>query len=309
MPTIVSVASGKGGVGKSMVVSNLGLLLARKGKRVILVDLDIGGANLHVMFGMFHPPSTLTDFFTNNQKNLNETAHPIAHSSLLKLIPGTGETLITANLQHARKKRLIRHVQKLEADIILVDVGAGTSYHALDFFLLADYFLAVATPDPTSVLDLYRFIKLAAIRKVLTAFLARDPVAEILLEKDFHSVSAVLEAVGQTSESGLAIAQQALEGFQPALILNRMTTKSRINTLHLQHLLKQYVGMDLSVLGTIPEDVHVQQSIVKYLPVVELAPSSPAAMAFDQLTENVLKLVSRTRGSHDQIEEPRKRRA
>jgi flagellar biosynthesis protein FlhG len=261
------------------------------------------------MFGMFHPPSTLTDFFTNSQKNLNETAHPIAHASLLKLIPGTGETLITANLQHARKKRLIRHVQKLEADIILVDVGAGTSYHALDFFLLADYYLAVATPDPTSVLDLYRFIKLAAIRKVLAAFLARDPVAEVLLEKDFHSVSAVLEAVGQTSESGLAIAQQALEGFHPALILNRMTTKSRVNTLHLQHLLKQYVGMDLSVLGTIPEDVHVQQSIVKYLPVVELAPNSPAAMAFDQLTENVLKLVSRTRGSHDQNEEPRKRRA
>ena len=78
MPTIISVASGKGGVGKSMVVSNLGLLLARKGKRVILVDLDIGGANLHILFGMFHPPSTLTDFLTNNFKGLNEIAHPIA---------------------------------------------------------------------------------------------------------------------------------------------------------------------------------------------------------------------------------------
>jgi len=309
MPTIISVASGKGGVGKSMVVSNLGLLLARKGKRVILVDLDIGGANLHILFGMFHPPSTLTDFFTNTLKNLNEIAHPIASSSSLRLIPGTGETLITANLQYAKKKRLIRHLQKLDADIILVDVGAGTSYHPLDFFLLADYFLAVATPDPTSVLDLYRFIKLAAIRKVLTAFLARDPVAEALLDKDFHSVSEVLEAVGRTSESGGQIAQQALEGFQPALILNRMTTKSRINTLHLQHLLKQYVGTDLSVLGNIPEDFHVQQSILKYLPVVELAPTSPAALAFNQLAENVLEMVSQTSGSQDRKEEPRKIRA
>ena len=309
MPTIVSVASGKGGVGKSMVVSNLGLLLARKGKRVILVDMDIGGANLHILFGMFHPPSTLTDFFTNSLKSLNEIAHPIANSSSLRLIPGTGETLITANLQHAKKKRLIRHLQKLDADIILVDVGAGTSYHALDFFLLADYFLAVATPDPTSVLDLYRFIKLAAIRKVLTAFLARDPVAEALLDKDFHSVSEVLEAVGRTSESGMEIAQQALEGFQPALILNRMTNKSRINTLHLQNLLKQYVGADLSVLGTIPEDSHVQQSILKYLPVVELAPASPAAMAFEQLAEHVLQMVSRPNGSKVQIEEPRRIRA
>jgi flagellar biosynthesis protein FlhG len=309
MPMIVSVASGKGGVGKSMVVSNLGLLLSRKGQRVILVDMDIGGANLHILFGLFHPPSTLTDFFTNNQKSLNEIAHPIAGSSSLRLIPGTGETLITANLQHARKKRLIRHLQKLDADIILVDVGAGTSYHALDFFLLADYFLAVATPDPTSVLDLYRFIKLAAIRKVLTAFSARDPVAEALLDKDFHSVSEVLEAVGRTSESGVEIAQQALEGFQPALILNRMTTKSRINTLHLQHLLKQDVGTNLSVLGNIPEDAHVQQSILKYLPVVELAPTSPAATAFNQLAEKVLEMVSRTSGSQGRIEEPQKIRA
>jgi flagellar biosynthesis protein FlhG len=308
MPTIISVASGKGGVGKSMVVSNLGLLLARKGHRVILVDMDIGGANLHILFGMFHPPSTLTDFFSNRSTNLEDLAHPLASPLSLRLIPGTGETLITANLQHAKKKRLIRHLQKLDADIILVDVGAGTSYHTLDFFLLADYFLAVATPDPTSVLDLYRFIKLAAIRKVLTAFLARDPIAEVLLSKDFHSVTEVLEAVGRTSESGVELAQQALQGFQPALILNRMTPKSRINTLHLQHLLKQYVEADLSVLGNIPEDPHVQQSILKYLPVVELSPKAPAAMAFDQVTENLLKLV-RQREELPEALEPKKIRA
>jgi flagellar biosynthesis protein FlhG len=208
-----------------------------------------------------------------------------------------------------RKKRLIRHLKKLDADIILVDVGAGTSFHTLDFFLLADYFLAVATPDPTSVLDLYRFIKLAAIRKVLSAFLARDPIAEALLSKDFHSVTEVLEAVGRTSESGVNLAQQALQGFHPALILNRMTEKSRINTLHLQHLLKQYVGAELSVLGNIPEDPHVQQSILKYLPVVELSPKAPASMAFNQIAEKVLKVVRQRRESSEALEEPRKIRA
>ena len=309
MPTIISVASGKGGVGKSMTVSNLGLLLARKGKRVILVDMDIGGANLHVLFGLFHPPRTLTDFFSNRVTNLEDLAHPLANLSNLRLIPGTGETLITANLQHAKKKRLIRHLQKLDADIILVDVGAGTSYHTLDFFLLADHFLAVATPDPTSVLDLYRFIKLAAIRKVLTSFLARDPIAEVLLSRDFHNVTEVLEAVGRTSESGVALAEQALQGFQPALILNRMTPKSRINTLHLQNLLKQYVGADLSVLGKIPEDPHVQHSIMKYLPVVELSPQAPGAQAFNEIGENVLKLVRQAEESPEPYEEPRKIRA
>lgn len=310
MARILSVASGKGGVGKSMVVSNLGLLLSRKGKKVILVDLDLGGANLHVLFGMFHPPSTLTDFLTNRISYLEEIAHPINPPSHLKLIPGTGETLITSNLQHAKKKRLIRHLQKLDADIVLVDVGAGTSYHTLDFFLLADYYLAVATPDPTSVLDLYRFIKLAAIRKVLTAFLARDPVSEALLTKDFHSVTEVLEAVGRTSESGVQLAQEALRNFQPALILNRMTPKSRINTLQLQHLLKQYVGTTLSVAGNIPEDPSVHHSILKYLPVVDLAPTSPAAQAFQQLSENIFSFINQPKHREiEEIEEPRKMRA
>ena len=88
MPTIISVASGKGGVGKSMTVSNLGLLLARKGQRVILVDMDIGGANLHILFGMFHPPSTLTDFFTNRLTNLEKRSNFITHFGFVINLPG-----------------------------------------------------------------------------------------------------------------------------------------------------------------------------------------------------------------------------
>jgi hypothetical protein len=83
-----------------------------------------------------------------------------------------------------------------------------------------------------------------------------------------------------------------------------MTSKSRINTLHLQHLLKQYVGTDLSVLGNIPEDAHVQQSILKYLPVVELAPSSPAATAFNQLADKVLEMVNQRNGTQPGLQSP-----
>ncbi len=72
----------------------------------------------------------------------------------LRIIPGTGETLATANLAYSKKKRLIRHFQELDADVIVVDIGAGTSYYACNFFLMADHHLAVATPAPTSILDL-----------------------------------------------------------------------------------------------------------------------------------------------------------
>ena len=296
MPTIISVASGKGGVGKSMVTSNLAVLLARQGKRVILADLDIGGANLHVLFGLFRSSVTLTDFIHHRVKTLEHVAQPVQGCQGLRLIPGTGDTLLTANLQHSKKKRLIRHLRQLDADVVLVDVGAGTHYHALDFFLLADHHVVVATPDPTSVLDLYRFVKLAAIRKVLTAFLARDPVADALLDKDFHSLTEVFEAVGKTNESAMETAKQMMDAFHPYLVLNRMTNGSKVNTLHLQQLLKQYVGADLVVLGKIPDDTAVQQSIHQYLPVVDFAPSSSASAAMKDTVDNLLIQLRRNPG-------------
>jgi len=288
MATVISVASGKGGVGKSVVAANLGVLLARRGKQVVLADLDVGGANLHVLFGRFHPPLTLTDFLTRRVEDLEAVAQPLEAHAGLRLLPGTGDTLATANMPFAKKKRLIRRLREIHADIVLVDVGAGASYHALDFFLMGDLHLAVATADPTSVLDLYRFVKLAAIRRVLSAFLARDEIAEVLSERDFASVEEVLEAAGKTGDTGRSLATDALQGFRPYLVLNRMSGRSRVNTLQLKNLLQSYVGGDLAMLGEIPEDEAVERSVRSYLPVVEHAPDSPAAAAFNRLADALM---------------------
>ena len=172
MATIISSTSGKGKVEKCDA-ANLALLLTKKGKRVTLADLDIGGANIHILFGLMNPPLTLTDFLNRRVERLQDIAQALPVHSGLTLIPGTGDTLATANMPYAKKKRLIRHLKNLQSDVVIVDIGAGTSYHELDFISMADHHVAVATPDPTSVLDLYRFIKLAAIRRVLVSILAR----------------------------------------------------------------------------------------------------------------------------------------
>ncbi len=270
-----------------MVASNLGLMLAKRGFRTTLVDLDTGGANLHVLFGHFHPTATLTDFLDRKIKTLQGVVQPLSLHPNLSLISGTGETLLTSNLPHQKKKRLLNHLGRLEGDIVLVDVGAGTHFHTLDFFLFANGHLTVATPDPTSVLDLYRFIKLAAIRRVLSAFLARDPIATALSNREFQSIQEVLTAVGHTNEAGTAIAQTALESFKPCLILNRMGRASKVNTLHLQQMVQQYIGTELHVLGQIPQDEAVERSIQQYLPVVDHSPKSAAAKAFDFVVDRL----------------------
>lgn len=294
MATIISVASGKGGVGKSVVASNLAVLLARRGKQVVLADLDVGGANLHILFGLFHPPVTLTDFLSRRVDSLEAATLPVESCPGLRVIPGTGDTLATANMPYAKKKRLIRHLRELAADIILVDVGAGTSYHVLDFFLMADHYLTVATADPTSVMDLYRFIKLAAIRRMLSAFVTHDAITDILSDRDFSSVNEVLDVAGKTDEASRAVAEEALRGFAPSLILNRITGRSRVNTLQLRKLLKEYVGGDLTVLGEIPDDEAVERSIRSYLPVVDHAPDSPAAAALARITDALLQQIAKS---------------
>ena len=174
-------------------------------------------------------------------------------------------------MAYARKKQLMKHFQDLQADIVVIDIGAGTNFHALDFFLMADIHLAVATPEPTSVLDLYRFIKFAAIRRVLACFLARSPYRRCCLtatlrvwRKSWKSrVPPIRRASGRSG---------TLHSFRPGLIINRVSDSSKVNVLYLRKILHQYVGGDLMLLGEIPDDPAVSQAVRKFLPVIEAAP-------------------------------------
>jgi len=295
MATIISIASGKGGVGKSVVAANLALLLATHGRQVVLADLDVGGADSHILFGLLHPPVTLTDFLERRVERLEDVAQPVSYRPNLRLLPGTGETLATANMAYARKKRLIRHFRELQADVIVADIGAGTSYHALDFFLMADHHVVVATPDPTSVLDLYRFVKLAAIRRVLSGFLARGAMTEALSERDFISLDEVLAVASQTDEAGRALAESALRSFRPWLVVNRISGGSRVNVLGLRNLLKEYVGGELTLLGEIPEDRAIERSVRGFLPVAEAEPQAPAAVALRAITDRLQRHLADAR--------------
>lgn len=292
MATLISVASGKGGVGKSIVSVNLALALAKAGRKVLLADLDVGGADTHIMFGELNPPVTLTDFLSKRVDRLDDVAIPVAFHPNLRLIASTGETLATANMAYARKKRLMKHFRDLDADVVILDIGVGTQYHALDFFLMADIHLTVATPEPTSVLDVYRFIKLAAIRRVLACFLARSPLSEVLSNRDFTSVEEVLEVAGATDAEGRDVAAAGLRSFRPGLVINRTSGRSQVNVLYLRKILQDYVGGDLMMLGEIPEDPAVSQAVRKFLPVIEYAPQSPAAKGLLAVSAAVEQLHS-----------------
>ncbi|EKD38268.1 MAG: hypothetical protein ACD_75C00796G0003 [uncultured bacterium] len=292
MTVTISIGSGKGGTGKTMTIVNLALLLAKNGRKVCLVDLDIGGADAHILFGLFNPKRTLTDFLTKKVDSLTEVVHTFYSQHGLQFIPGTGNTLQTANLSYQEKRRLLRGLAGIEADILLIDVGAGTNYHALDFFMFSDLQVCVTLPDPAAIMDLYTFLQLATIRKVLGSFLSQSEVAALLKNRHFNTLQEVFELAERTMEGAKAEAQQALRYFHPLLIVNRDSAGSRINPFKLRKMVEKYLNIDIPELGNIPEDQKVDEALKSYMPVCDLFPDSPAARSLAVIAGKIDKIVT-----------------
>jgi flagellar biosynthesis protein FlhG len=292
MSVSISIGSGKGGTGKTMVIVNLALKLAKMGKKVCLVDLDLGGADAHVLLGLLEPKRTLTDFLTRQVGSITDTIHTFYSFNGLQFIPGTGNTLQTANIGYQEKQRLLRSLAAVETDVMLIDVGAGTSFHALDFFMFSDLQICVTLPDPASILDMYTFLQLATIRKILGSFLSHSDVGTTLKNHNFNTLNEVFELAERTREGAKEQAQQSLRYFHPLLVVNRDSARGRVNKFKLRKMVAKYLGIDIPELGDIPEDGKIDDALKAYLPVCELYPTSPAALALTAIAEKLEKVIA-----------------
>lgn len=172
MPEIYPIGGGKGGVGKSFIAASLGALIAKHSYSVVLVDLDLGASNLHTFLGIKRPQNGIDSFLDKSIDTLEAVAVPTPIRNL-SFISSFHCTMEIANLFHAQKIKLVNAIKKLPFDYILIDLGAGTNFNTLDFFLTSDKGLFVCTPEPTSIENAFRFIKSAYLRK-LKQLLNRD---------------------------------------------------------------------------------------------------------------------------------------
>ena len=184
MPRIYPIGGGKGGAGKSFITANLGVLLAKQGKKVLLVDLDLGGSNLHTFLEHQGQKTDLNDFLNKTIKNLDYAALPTVIPNL-SIICSINCSLEIANLSHAQKVKIIKAIQRLPYDYILLDLGAGTHFNTLDFFLTSNEGLFIFTPEPTAIENTLRFIKAVYYRKLRQLFKQRafNMIVKDLLER------------------------------------------------------------------------------------------------------------------------------
>jgi flagellar biosynthesis protein FlhG len=292
-PTVWAVGGGKGGVGKSIVTSSLAIGLARRGQRCVLVDADLGGANLHTILGIRPPRLTLSHFLAGEVAHLDELLCPGPVPNL-SLISGSQALIEMANPQHARKEKLLRHVRQLDVDHVFLDLGAGSAYLVLDFFLAASRGILVVVPEPTSIENAYHFLKAAffrALRHVVRDANVRETVLRVLdgrTQRRVRSPRQLLQALREVDPAAADVLEQQARNFRPLLVVNQArTVEHRRVGVDMAIACREHLGTELEYVGALERDECVRVAVGERKPVVERFPGSAFARDVALLVERL----------------------
>lgn len=205
---VLSVTSGKGGVGKSSLVLNLSMALAERGQKIIILDADLGLANINIMLGN-DPVYTLWDV-VEQRVSLRDTLEGGPNG--VRIIPGGSGITELARLDSVAIARIIRAFQELEGecDWLLIDTSAGISDNVLSFVLAADEALVVTNPEPTALADAYGLIKAVweqdgqvALKLIMNRVQTRDQGARLgsrLTDLALKALGQPVEFLGQVAD-------------------------------------------------------------------------------------------------------------
>ncbi len=290
---IVSVGGGKGGVGKSFVVANLATCLARAGYRVVAVDSDLEGANLHTCLGSPPPRASLADFVAQREEDLGKLLvdTPIPN---LQLIAGTHSNLGDAQPTHLRRVRLMRSLRRLKADFVLLDLGAGVHSAVLDYFLVGDEGLIVLNPEPTSVENAYTFLRASfyrrmrlamvghGVRKLVTTAMDQRNERGLLTPRD------LLREIEALDPADGARFVQTMREFRPKLIVNNVRTAEDIKLgFAVASVCRKYFGIEADYLGYVNQDDDVRNSVTMKTPLVDFRAKSDAAIYLQRIARKL----------------------
>src|SRR6056297_3398756 len=262
---IIPIASGKGGVGKTLVATNLAVALARYGKQVVLADLDLGASNLHLTLGQSGVRTGIGTFLLDSSLKFDDIILPTEYENL-RFIPGDAEIPGMANLKSGQKTKLIRRLYSLDADYLVADLGAGTNLNTLDFFLTSSMGIVVTSPTLTATLNAYLFLKNTLFRVMNTSF-KKGTAAHTYLEelrKEGSGLQRVyvprlLEKISSEDPESYERFQQVMRSFRPMLVMNMLENpKDAGKAEKIRRSCKEYLGIDLEHLGVLYFD-HMQE--------------------------------------------------
>jgi flagellar biosynthesis protein FlhG len=273
---IIAVGGAKGGIGKSIFAANLGMMLAAHGFRTVMVDLDLGGSDLHIYLGhRVIPKTTLNDYLNRKVAHVNDVAIKQGQGPLL--IAGNNGELGAANIPFQKKIRLIEGIRKMNADYVILDLGGGTDFNTLDFFLAADLPIVLTTLDQPAYLEAYAFIKTALQRKLNRLFSAdssfsakrnttlKDIVFEGTRAPEENRpriIQDLLERVADEHPLSLPLIAEEVLNFSPCLVINQcFDDRAALRVAGtLKSVARQRLSIDINHIGSISRHPVIEQS-------------------------------------------------
>ncbi|MHC6203223.1 nucleotide-binding protein [Breznakiellaceae bacterium SP9] len=294
---IIPVASGKGGVGKSLISANLGVAFAQAGQRVVLVDLDLGASNLHLVIGNHAPNKGIGTFLNDLMSDFSDV---IIDTDVrgLRFIPGDTEIPGMANLYPAQLKSLVRNLLDLaeSTDVLILDLGAGTHQSILDFFLLSGQGIIVSSPAVTAVLNAYVFLKNAVFRLMYTIFTRETKAFQYLeqLRRDGSSahriyIPKLLPEIQKIDKDSYDRFMARVETLHPRLIMNMVDNpKDAEIAMKIKRSCEEYLDLKIEHLGVVYRDGLQDTALSSRLPITLYKPQSVIAQAIYRIADKIL---------------------
>lgn len=285
---IWTVGGGKGGVGKSFMTTSFGSLLAGSGKQVLLVDADLGAANLHTMVRAEKSRMSLSNYLITG--NLSDIQYMVCGTSVpnMELISGAKDSLDVADFNGDKVMKLQNALNYVDYDHVILDIGPGTSKTNLDLFLMADEGILVTTPDPTSIENTYRFLK-CLYRHMIKNIIRSHDNAE--LKKLLHQVlynngsppllttiaDILLNIERLNYEQGRKL-KEILSEIKISIVINQAKNPDDANLgLSIQQACYDFFGLEVGYLGCIGYDNSVVESVRQRKPLAMHAAHSLAS--------------------------------
>ena len=295
---IIPVASGKGGVGKSLLSANLAIALGQAGKKVILADLDLGASNLHLVIGQNSPKKGIGTFLTGESK-FEEIITPTDYKNV-SFIAGDSEIPGLSALKVAQKNSLIKKFHNVDADYLIVDLGAGTHLTILDLFLISPQGIIVTAPTVTATLNGYLFLKNAVFRLMAATFKKNSKAADYIakLRNDSASlqrlyIPKLIEKISEIDPENGEKFKKRLSQFRPRLIMNMIDEpKDADKAQKIRRSCQQYLGLDVESLGVMYRDSMQDKALSSSLPVTVYKPNSVLAQAIFRIAEKIMQTES-----------------
>lgn len=294
--TIIPIASGKGGVGKSLLTANLAIALANMGHKTVAVDLDLGGSNLHTYLRIPNTNPGIGDFLKGKYVQFDNL---LIQTNIpnLGFIPGDGKTPFMANMPFSQRLSLLELLQNVPAEYILLDLGAGSTFNTLNFFGLAHKGAIVTTFETPAIMNFLVFLR-NFIFRVLSS-LARDNknlLNELIssfrqpINKVPLTVDALLEKVASFDQSLAKNVKKKLQDYRPRIIFNMGEHPDELDvTEKIANTISQSLGIESDFFGFIFFDDYVRKASKKGEILLSRYPDTVSSKSIIQIAKRIIK--------------------